>query len=371
MRSYEQVKTIFEENGCKLLDTEYKNSKSKLRYIAQCGHEHEITLDNFRAGKGRLCKECRHKGVANKLKYSYEYIKQVFAKEGCELLSDECKSANKDKLLYIARCGHQNQITFTKFQSGSGRVCNRCSKSIRYDYDTVFDEFQKRGCTLLEDEYINCKTQMKYIATCGHVSTITFDELLNAESVSLKCKQCQKIKHYDIDSVKMIFADNGCELLSTQYRYGAEKLTYIPQCGHKSKISLNKFLCGRGRVCPRCARPRGIKHHAYNPNLTEADRQKRDMVGTYDMKKLRMEAYKRDHFTCQLCGDNRGGNLVAHHLDGWSTDIDKRFELSNLITLCKECHKAFHIEYGYGDNTKDQFDAFARNYANIESLAIN
>ena len=85
MRSYEQVKSIFEENGCKLLDSEYKNSKTKMRYIAACGHEHEITLDNFLAGKGRVCKACRYKRQSESLKYSYEYVSGYFENEGLEV----------------------------------------------------------------------------------------------------------------------------------------------------------------------------------------------------------------------------------------------------------------------------------------------
>ncbi len=33
-----------------------------------------------------------------------------------------------------------------------------------------------------------------------------------------------------------------------------------------------------------------------------------------------------------------------------------RTTLTNGITLCETCHKNFHHQYGYGNNTKKQFE---------------
>lgn len=363
MRTYEQVKRIFEDNGCTLLEKNYKNNSTKMRYIAQCGHEHSITLSNFMAGKGRVCKKCRYKKVSKKNSYSYQYVYDYFEKERCYLITKEYRSANDQKLEYIAQCGHTNYMTFTKFKEGGGRVCGKCSRSVKYEYDYVVEAFENKDCLLLEDTYVNGKTKMKYIAQCGHESTISFDVFLNAKAASLKCKKCQKVTHYSYDDVKRYFSRNNCELLSTNYINGDQKLEYIPECGHKTTISFYKFLAGQGRVCPKCAKPRGERHHAYNPDLTDEDRLQRDMQNG-ELKKLRMEAYKRDHYTCQICQNNKGGNLEAHHIVGWSKDESLRFKLDNLITLCKKCHKEFHHLYGYGNNTKEQFEDFKKNKKN-------
>lgn len=359
MRSYEQVKSIFEENGCKLLDSEYKNSKTKMRYIAACGHEHEIALDNFLAGKGRVCKACRYKRQSESLKHSYEYVSGYFENEGCKLLDNVYTDASHTKIRYIARCGHENKVTFNKFVNGVGRICNKCSKSIKYDFDEVFAEFEKRGCTLLEDSYENCKVQMRYIATCGHESTVSFDELKNAKSVTLRCRKCQKINHYDLEDVKRIFEENGCKLLSTDYRISDDRLEYIAQCGHKASIKFSKFLTGQGRKCKKCCKPSGKDHWKFDENLTEDDRKARDFQNG-EIRKFREMAFKRDNYTCQICHDGKGGNLEAHHLESWDANIEKRFDLNNLVTLCKDCHKAFHKEYGFGNNTKTQYNDFIK-----------
>ena len=45
-----------------------------------------------------------------------------------------------------------------------------------------------------------------------------------------------------------------------------------------------------------------------------------------------------------------------HHLDGYNWCIEKRTDETNGITLCENCHKNFHSIYGFGGNTKEQFE---------------
>jgi hypothetical protein len=70
----------------------------------------------------------------------------------------------------------------------------------------------------------------------------------------------------------------------------------------------------------------------------------------------RTEVFTRDNYTCQICGDNKGGNLEADHIIKLSNIIDsliKQFggfteevrnhhliwDINNGRTLCHECHK--------------------------------
>jgi hypothetical protein len=49
----------------------------------------------------------------------------------------------------------------------------------------------------------------------------------------------------------------------------------------------------------------------------------------------------RDLFTCQDCGA-KGTELQAHHIEPWATFPALRFDVSNGLTLCIECHRAIH-----------------------------
>ena len=70
-----------------------------------------------------------------------------------------------------------------------------------------------------------------------------------------------------------------------------------------------------------------------------------------------MAVYERDDYTCQVCG-KRGGAIEAHHLDAYNTFQNKRFLVSNGVTLCVGCHDAFHRGFGRGGNNAAQFNAF-------------
>lgn len=97
----------------------------------------------------------------------------------------------------------------------------------------------------------------------------------------------------------------------------------------------------------------GERNYNWNPNLTNEERMiKRDYHG---YKEWRKNVFERDKYTCQICGGNKGGNLVAHHLNGYHWDKNARVDINNGVTLCESCHKDFHSIYGYGDNNIFQF----------------
>lgn len=56
----------------------------------------------------------------------------------------------------------------------------------------------------------------------------------------------------------------------------------------------------------------------------------------------RASVFERDSYACQRCGDSRGGNLVAHHVQYWSKAPDLRYTVSNGLTLCDPCHRREH-----------------------------
>lgn len=136
-------------------------------------------------------------------------------------------------------------------------------------------------------------------------------------------------------------------------------ITYPSRKGEKSStwkggnnkcIDCNKLLATRKAI--RCVKCLGIFKR--KPKQDHADNFIRHSA---DYKDWRNMVFIRDAYKCQVCGVN-SNNLKAHHLDGFGIAPHKRFDVTNGVTLCDNHHLQFHKEYGFGGNTKEQFDEF-------------
>ena len=100
----------------------------------------------------------------------------------------------------------------------------------------------------------------------------------------------------------------------------------------------------------------GPKHHHWDPTRAKENRIK--FRKTEEHYAWVRAVYEKDGFICQACGYDKGGTLNAHHLYSYADFEELRHEVSNGITLCKECHVSFHDVYGYGRNTAEQFSEY-------------
>jgi 5-methylcytosine-specific restriction endonuclease McrA len=111
----------------------------------------------------------------------------------------------------------------------------------------------------------------------------------------------------------------------------------------------------------------GVNNGMYNEGLTQEEREKgRNYTEYYAW---RDSVFGRDSYTCQCCLQ-KGGTLNAHHIHNYATHRELRTELENGITLCKDCHKEFHIKYGRFENNVQQLDEFISRNKLIPSRAV-
>lgn len=64
-----------------------------------------------------------------------------------------------------------------------------------------------------------------------------------------------------------------------------------------------------------------------------------------EMKLAREACFQRDDYTCRCC-QQRGGKLNAHHVWPFQRFPQWKYEVWNLVTLCKACHDRFHNAAG-------------------------
>jgi hypothetical protein len=307
-------------------------------------------------------------------KFTLEYVQEYYASKNCILISDHYEN-NRTKLKFQCSCGNFHESTFDTFKQhprcpACGNNNKKHPKTFSYEYVQSF--FKENNCVLISDNYKGYNQKLEYICECGRKSTTKFYSFKNGS----RCFDCGLAKigsqsRHSLEYVKTIFADGGCEVISEEYKNASTLLDFICSCGNIGEIRLFDFI--NGCRCKLCSNERkskamigrkrpditGSNHPQWDENKSTEERERGRFFTEY--KQWRTQVYLRDKFTCQCCGDSKGGNLNAHHLDSWDWCKDLRFEISNGMTLCDLCHDDFHGIYGFGNNTKEQWIEYMDN----------
>lgn len=87
----------------------------------------------------------------------------------------------------------------------------------------------------------------------------------------------------------------------------------------------------------------GREHPRFNGGLTP---ERQSVYSSNEWVNAVKKVWKRDKATCQRCGKNHNeeknrGNFHIHHIVSFQVR-ELRTEISNLVLLCKDCHKFVH-----------------------------
>lgn len=368
---YGKVLSFVKENStCSLLSSTYINGRTKLVFECGCGGVFEASFEKFRHRNKRTCNECSFKRRRENRRYGYSYIKDFINSKDCVLLSDEYKNS-KTHLDILCSCGISFKTTFDRFRSGK-QYCDLCGRNKMGLKMTMSDYKQRLSglglpVTVVSTEYVNGKTPLKFLCVCGEVfkrqprAVVEQGQILclNCSNESRKISHTKAHKEFNNEVKKLV----GIEYtVLSEYTGAHDKIKFShnsSKCGNnKFEMTSTSFLMGTR--CPECARlnQSGKNNWRYNPDITDEERElRRYYLNGDSQEKWRKEVFKRDDYICQCCGV-RGSCLNAHHLNSWDWDIEGRFDIDNGATLCVACHLMFHKQYGYGNNTKEQYEDF-------------
>ena len=225
------------------------------------------------------------------------------------------------------------------------------------------------------------RTYWDVICDCGRERTVRSDGLKSGDTRSCGCLQkeiTRAVGKLRVGEANPFWGGNDL----TGQRFGrllvierldkrvCDNVVYLCkcECGNFKEIMSSSLVGGHTKSCgclqketvsEMCKARIGELHPGWNHELTDKDRRRTREYREY--REWRAEVYDRDNYTCQRCGDNIGGTLIAHHIEGYNLNKGLRTELSNGVTLCSDCHNKFHGIYGRGNNTSQQFAEFMEN----------
>jgi len=247
-------------------------------------------------------------------------------------------------------------------------VCDYCEESYSpkiQDYYIGHKTIKKDACGKCTNKKIKDVYMFKYNTTnykiineikgykynIGHIKInfdIVYNEFLN-HGLLLQIDETEFNKINIRESLPFICSEHK--------EYGIQYKTY-------NKVKNSKFCCEYGYRNQN----KGENHPKWKGGISS----ERDKVRqTNEYKEWRENVFKRDNYICQCCGDNKGGNLNAHHILNFSDYIELRFDVNNGITLCDKCHNlnkhgSFHHTYGTKNNTKEQLEEYIQRYKSGE-----
>lgn len=145
-------------------------------------------------------------------------------------------------------------------------------------------------------------------------------------------------------------------------RYTIPYNVYI-KYNHDGKVYCNH--CNSKVFCS------GSNAYNYNPNRKEDER----FRGSNEYKTFVRSVLARDNYTCQCCGKQSEADMEVHHLYGYAGFPEYRIDQTQSLSLCVNCHKAFHFwhgqHYGYnnkGNCTREQYEKWFGNV--VEELNV-
>jgi hypothetical protein len=201
--------------------------------------------------------------------------------------------------------------------------CFRCACMLcNMEYDVVLASLRKEnGCFC-------CKSCAMSKDLVGQ----KFGRLLVLEKHSISKNRTNKY-------LCLCDCQNTCVVFSTDLR--SKKIISCGCYRNELLIHNNKLNCGE--LAPN-----------WKGGVTPQNKIDRDKI-TQQLNPLVRE---RDGETCQKCSQHKGW-LEVHHIFDFGTYQELRFEINNLITLCKNCHDDFHSVYSrYGSNTLSDLEAW-------------
>lgn len=327
--------------------------------------------------------------MGSKTKYTLALIRSDAESRNYKLLSTEFRYA-KDKLEFRCDKGHEFEAVYHNFKKGHG--CPVCSGTKRLNYNEVKNYIESFNYILLSNSYKNAKEKLNLSCPKGHTYQVNYDCFKRGQ----RCAQCRGGIRYDLNRVRKMFVEAGLIPLFTEYINQNQHLEYM--CLKHNDIVQSKTLTSfyAHPRCRLCGIEMSIRYgeevHNWKGGITPLVTYLRGSI-----KEWKFQSLKKYNFKCIITNTN-DGDIEIHHLSRGYTEIleetlsslgislraeikdyseeelnlieDKFIQLHNHygfgLPLKQSIHDAFHIEYGFGNNTYTQFSKFASEHYNID-----
>jgi len=291
-KAYREMTAYLDEFGTKIITSANvynaipipgRQKNTKVLFECVCGKRGEKTFAALRATPS--CNSCNRskKDTTN----TYETFCDMLEMREWTMISEKKEFENdKTNMTVICSKGHVTETTFARVKNTC--ECRFCLTEGKkgYTIESLQELFSRRGCLLLEEEYINNNTKMQYVCVCGTKANTTLHDFAKRTYGCLKCKtEATKISW---EIIQGYFEKSGCTLISTKetYQNNMSKLEYVCYCGGIGNTCWKLFVYQNVR-CGECtdARRRATCVEKYGvENVSQSQHSKNKTKEAFTLK---------------------------------------------------------------------------------------
>jgi len=254
-------------------------------------------------------------------------------------------------------------------------------ESLGYQYTKIGDSFD----VLVSD--LKKSSSEKILVKCDYCSNkyfIRYADLKNGKDACYNCKYLKAketvLSKYNVSNIMKIEGIKEKRDNTIFSIYGVENVFMLPEIkekiaktnlrkyGNKSFTKTNLYNFKRKETC---LKKYGVDSHMKTDEYRNMFRGENSPVwkgGMHDIrwdrlqpqyKEWRNGIFGNNNYICQKCFEH-SENLEAHHIFNWNDNPEKRYDLENGITFCRNCHNKFHRKYGKKDNNIKQLTEYLK-----------
>lgn len=364
----------YKKNQCAPSDVGYM-SNNKYYFICP-ENKHDSTpytiCDLHKSRYPRLrCKKCSSFAQAIIDKYGEEHLGVIWNKQNIKSPWDVTAHSNK-KFYFncVENPSHVYDMTLDHYINGVG--CPYCShhrinetNSLAVEYPKILEIWSDKNITT-PYEYAPHSTELVWWKCNNGIHEDYQRTITHSNSRKFICPECGK-KQSQITRRDDITGEIFGELTAL---YIDEKKSNIEKhvfwkckcsCGNECSVSVGNLKYGKTTTCGNRAIHYSGRNNGNWKGGKTSDLQIERCSSKYN--EWRNNVYKNNLYTCQCCGRSKNINKNAHHINNFLDNEDLRYDLSNGMLLCDQCHAfiyptSFHYRYGTRNNSPEQLEEY-------------
>lgn len=318
---YETVYNYFKDQGCELLETEYINNHTKMKYRCKCGDELLVTFKSFKQSK--FCLKCSGSG-----RLEYDDVYKVFKDKECELL-EKVYINNRTKMKYKCVCGNEDFIALSHFKRG--HKCSKCTKKPKKNtLDRIKIILEQNNYTCISTTYKGTNIPLELRCPEGHPVDMTWS---NFYSAGRRCKICAGNVQKTIDEIRTFAESHDTLCISDEYINAHLKLEFKCNRNHIYKRTWNGFMYNN--TCPEC-----YKEDNYGENRPNRD--------VYKDRSIRIKRLSFDHRKTHILNDDSNYDIFLEYKEkSKNKEIERNiYEIDHIHPKCAFVDNDLDIIYG-------------------------